>query len=134
VQTYFQHGKETNKPAATAIYYLLTATEKSLFHRLPHDEIFHFYAGSPVTMVQIDPGGEVSTYQMGNDVLNGQTPQVIVPKNTWQGLNVNQGGQYALMGTTMTPGYDGMEVGRRSELLEKYPQAREWILKLTNPE
>ena len=45
-------AKQTHagRPLGTAIYYLLTPETFSAMHRLPWDEVFHFYLGDPVEM------------------------------------------------------------------------------------
>ena len=43
------------RAAGTAIYYLLAPDTFSALHRLASDEVFHFYLGDPVEMVQLDP-------------------------------------------------------------------------------
>jgi predicted cupin superfamily sugar epimerase len=118
---------------STAIYYLLTPNTFSALHRLASDEIFHFYAGDPVRMLHLMPGGEGRTLVLGADVLRGQTPQVLVPRGVWQGSALEPGGSYALLGCTVAPGfeyadYDG---ARREDLLPQYPQFAELIHRLT---
>jgi uncharacterized protein len=46
------------RSATTAIYYLLTPDTFSALHRLPADEVFHFYLGDPVEMLQLGPAPE----------------------------------------------------------------------------
>ena len=60
-------------------------------------------------------------------------PQIVIPKNTWIGSYVAKGGCYALMGTTMTPGFDpkGYELGDRSTLIKLYPEYKKEIIMLT---
>lgn len=116
----------------TAMLYLLTPDTFSALHRLTSDEIFHFYLGDPVTMLQLHPDGSGEVITLGQDITNGQRIQVIVPAGTWQGCLVNQGGRFALMGTTVAPGFESndFELGRREELLEQYPDQCNLILKL----
>lgn len=120
---------------STAIYYLLTPATFSALHRLQSDEIFHFYAGSPVHMLQLFPDGQGQEIILGPDVLNGQQPQVLVPRGVWQGSRLAPGGKhdYALLGCTVAPGFEfaDYEHGRRAALLEEYPHFRELILHLT---
>jgi len=71
--------------ASTAIYYLLTPTTFSAIHRLQSDEIFHFYLGSPVRMLQLLPDGSGRSVVLGPDLLAGQQPQIVVPHGIWQG-------------------------------------------------
>lgn len=73
------------RPSGTAIYYMLTPSTFSEFHRLAFDEIFHFYLGDAVEMFQIDAAdGAVSRFVLGNDILAGQLPQVLVKAGVWQ--------------------------------------------------
>ena len=94
------------KEFGTAIYYLLTPETTSALHRLPTDEIFHFYLGDPVVMLQLFPDGHGETITLGPDILSGQVVQCVVPKFVWQGAALVAGGRFALMGTTMAPAFD----------------------------
>src|SRR5687768_14866226 len=90
----------------TAIYYLLTPETFSAMHRLPGDEVFHFYLGDPVEMLQLRSDGTGERIIIGNDIAAGMRVQVPVPANVWQGSRLCDGGKFALMGTTMAPGFD----------------------------
>ncbi len=118
---------------STAILYLLTPDTFSSLHRVNSDEIFHFYLGGPVTMLQLHPDGNSEVVTLGHDVLNGQHVQVTVPRDSWQGCFINEGGEFALMGTTVAPGFEtaDFELGPRQELLEQYSNQRDSIIKLT---
>lgn len=117
----------------TAIYYLLTPDAFSVLHRLLSDEVFHFYLGDPIEMLQLWPDGSGKLITLGSDILNGQHPQVVVPRGVWQGARLMTGGKFALLGTTVAPGfeYDDYETGHREELIEAYPAFRELITNLT---
>jgi len=123
----------SDRSIATAIYYLLTPETKSLMHRLPTDEIFHFYLGDPVQMLQLSPNGDGRVIEVGHDITSGQSLQVVVPAGTWQGSRLVAGGRYALMGTTVAPGFEfsDYEPGKREELIRQYPKFRELIAALT---
>ena len=88
----------------TAIYYLLTPDTYSALHRLPGDEIFHFYAGDPVDMLMLHPSGESEVVRLGQ--APGLRMQHIVPGGTWQGSRLAARGAWALLGTTMSPGFE----------------------------
>src|SRR5947209_1241626 len=96
------------RAASTAIYYLLTPDTFSALHRLPGAEVFHFYLGDPVEMLQLGPapadGGRVVV--LGTDLRAGQVPQAVVPGGVWQGGALAPGGRFALLGTTMAPGFE----------------------------
>ena len=118
---------------ATAILYLLTTDTFSALHRLKSDEIFHFYLGDPVTMLQLHPNGSTELITLGNNILSGQKIQVIIPKNTWQGAFLNGGGRFALMGCTVAPGFDpdDYQQANLEQLLNQYPSRKDLIIKLT---
>lgn len=108
---------------STAIYYLLTADTFSAMHRLAGDEIFHFYAGDPVEMLLLESGGRGRRTVLGPDIAAGQRPQVVVPGGQWQGSRLVSGGAAALMGTTMSPGFDARdyEPGDAEALVRAWP-------------
>jgi predicted cupin superfamily sugar epimerase len=118
---------------STAIYYLLTPDTISSMHRIKSDEVFHFYLGDPVEMLQLHSDGTGTTVTLGTDIMAGMQPQVVVPMNTWQGAKLKQGGNFALLGNTVAPGFDysDYEDGTREELSSSYPQFRSLIFSLT---
>ncbi len=126
---------EVNKPFGTAIVYLLTSDSNSFsaLHRLPTDEIYHFYLGDPVELLQLHPDGGSERVILGQDILNGQKIQHVVPRDAWQGSHLFSGGRFALLGTTMAPGYtnEDYEGGERDLLLAHYPEQAELIKQLT---
>ncbi len=121
------------RSASTAIYYLLTPTTFSALHRLRTDEVFHFYLGDPVRMLQLAPDGTGRSIVLGIDIIHGHEPQVIVPRDIWQGSMLEPGGRFALLGCTVAPGFDYVdyEHGNRAGLLSKYPDHAELIRRLT---
>jgi len=121
------------RAAGTAIYYLLTPNTCSALHRLGSDEIFHFYLGGPVRMLQLFPDGQGKQIVLGPDLAAGQSPQLVVPRGVWQGSFLEPDGSFALLGCTVAPGFDyaDYEQGRRAELITQYPAFREMIRRLT---
>ena len=120
---------------STAIYFLLTPDTFSAMHRLKSDEIYHFYLGDPVTMLILHSGGKSEVVTLGQDIEAGQRVQFLVPRQSWQGSRLQSGGMFALMGTTMSPGFDmaDFELGDRQTLLAAYPGRRRLIERLTSP-
>jgi predicted cupin superfamily sugar epimerase len=119
------------KHVSTAIYYLLTPETCSAMHRLQTDEVFHHYLGGPVTMLQLGPeGGKI--VKLGSDLRAGERPQVVLPRGVWQGSYL-ESGAFALLGTTMAPGFDSSdyEHGDRDKLLAEFPEFAEMIRRLT---
>lgn len=126
-------GYSGDRSFGTAIYYLLTPDTFSEMHRLPLEEVFHFYLGGPVRMLQLFPDGTGREVVIGSDVLAGQEPQVVVPPGVWQGSKLEPGVEFALLGATMSPGFDyaDYEQGPRDALTTQYPSYSRQIATLT---
>lgn len=109
---------DSGPPRATAIFYLMTPDSFSALHRLYADEVFHFYLGDPCEQFVISEQGEVTSTILGHDLLAGQQVQSAVPKGLWQGTRLLEGGEWALLGTTMTPGFyeDGFQLATSGDL------------------
>ena len=118
---------------SSAIYYLVTPASYSRLHRLPKDELLHFYLGDPVETVQIDARGDFRREILGADLGAGERPQVLVPARTWQGSRLKAGGSYALLGATLAPGYEpsDLELADGETLAKQFPRYRELILELS---
>jgi hypothetical protein len=117
----------------TAIYYLLEAGTFSEMHVLKSDEIFHFYLGDPVEILLLLLDGGSAVFTLGRDLEAGQVVQLVVPAGVWQGTRLVDGGKVALLGCTVTPGFDfaDYESGSYAELAAKWPAEAERIRKLT---
>ncbi|WP_433555706.1 cupin domain-containing protein [Pseudonocardia xinjiangensis] len=118
---------------SAAIYYLLLAPEFSALHRLDATETYHWYAGSPLRLLLLHPGGAIEEPVLGPGLEAGQRPQVVVAAGTWQGSSPE--GEWSLVGTTTAPPFDwaGFRLGDRAVLLDRYPGARSRITQLTRP-
>ncbi|MER6124641.1 cupin domain-containing protein [Streptomyces sp. NPDC001795] len=124
-QTWAGPERADGRPEGTAIIALLTAEpdDYSALHRLPADEVWHFYLGDPLELLLLAPGGGTRTAVLGPDVLAGQHVQFTVPAGTWMGGRVAAGGSWTLFGCTMAPGftYEGYEHGDAAALTARYP-------------
>jgi predicted cupin superfamily sugar epimerase len=129
-------GYSSARSVSTAIYYLLTPDTCSAMHRLPADEVFHFYLGDPVEMLQLDPDRKTGrTVTLGSDLFSRHQPQVVVPAGCWQGSLLVPGGSCALLGTTMAPGFDlaDYQGGDREHLCADFPEFAEQISRRCPP-
>lgn len=113
-ETYRHTPAEGGRGAATAIYYLLEAGDRSHWHRvLDADEIWHWYAGAPLALSISPDGKAVETHRLGNDLVTA-TPQVLVPAGQWQSaqslgdktLGDKKQGDWSLVGCTVAPAFD----------------------------
>jgi predicted cupin superfamily sugar epimerase len=121
------------RPYGTAIYYLLEPGTFSEMHVLASDEIFHFYLGDPVEMLQLHPNGDSTIVTLGPDLQAGQHVQLVVPAGVWQGTRLIGDGKVALMGCTVTPGFDFADYrsGTFTELAATWPGQTERLRALT---
>jgi len=121
------------RPYGTAIYYLLEEGTFSEMHVLASDEIFHFYLGDPVEMLQLLPDGGSAVLTLGPDLQAGHHVQLVVPAGVWQGTRLPDGGKVALLGCTVTPGFDFADYrsGKYDELARQWPLEAARIKKLT---
>jgi predicted cupin superfamily sugar epimerase len=88
---------------STAIYFLLARGERSHWHRIDAAEIWHYYAGGPLTLQMADDAGKRSI-RLGADLNAGEIPQAIVPAHAWQAAE--SAGDWTLVGCTVAPGFD----------------------------
>jgi len=121
------------RPAGTAIYYLLEPGTFSEMHVLDSDEIFHFYLGDPVEMLQLYPSGSSAVFTLGPNLEAGQHVQLVVSAGVWQGTRLIRDGKVALLGCTVTAGFDFADYRNASynELVAKWPAEAEQIKTLT---
>lgn len=139
VQTYrSRESLSDGGPAATAMLGLFAVdpSSRSLFHRLVHDEVWHFHAGDPLRLVLLHPDGTDEEVVLGADLHAGHLPQHVVPAGSWQAGELVPGGRWALFGCTMAPGFTPacFEGGRASELLASHPQRAEDVRRLGIPD
>ena len=121
------------RAVSTAIYFLLEGKNFSAFHRLRSDEVWHFYAGDPLVVHVVEPGGNYSRILLGCDLEAGQVLQAVVRAGCWFGSHMADWKSFAVVGCTVAPGFDfeDCEMGKREELAAKYPQHGELIERLT---
>ena len=117
----------------SAIYYFLHGEAFSHLHLLTGDEVYFYHGGGPVDLVELFPDGTWQVTRLGNRLEQGEVPQHLVPAGVWQGSRLAPGGEWTLMSTSMSPAYTPgcYTHGCREELLARWPQAREWIERLT---
>ena len=121
------------RPAGSAIFYLLEAGTFSEMHVLRSDEMFHFYLGDPVEMLQLFPDGGSAILILGPDLSTGQHVQILVPAGVWQGMQLIGNGKLALLGCTVTPGFNYADYrnAKYEDLAAKWPAEAQRIRALT---
>lgn len=108
------HVDADGRAASTAIYYLLAAGERSHWHRVDAAEVWHWYAGAPLTLTWVpdEPSAIPIMATLGGDLVGGERPQVVVPTGAWQ--SAESVGDWTLVGCTVAPGFsfEGFEMAR----------------------
>ena len=97
-------GSGKTRAASTAIYFLLSEGERSRWHKVDAAEVWHWYAGAPLTLgLKDDSDGDARQIELGPDLTSGQRPQAIVPAGIWQ--NAESSGAWTLVGCSVAPGF-----------------------------
>lgn len=123
----------SSRSFSTSIYFMLEGNQFSSFHRLKSDELWHFYDGTNLTIVVIDEKGLLKEIKLGNNLNKGETFQTVVRKNTWFAAGLIDKTSFALIGCTVSPGFDfdDFELGKRNDLVREFPEHSDVIIKLT---
>jgi predicted cupin superfamily sugar epimerase len=110
VETWRGRDGADGRAVGTAIYFLLSAGERSHWHRVDADETWLFHGGAPLELSIAADGGTVHQHRLGIELAAGELPQCVVPAGAWQSA-VSSGG-WTLVSCIVTPGFefDGFEL------------------------
>jgi uncharacterized protein len=138
-QVYAGPGTDPDgRPVSTAIVAMLTNDPGSFsdLHRLPTDEVWHFYPGDPIDLLLLGPDRLSTTVRLGTDLRAGHALVHVVPAGVWMGARLAPGGRFGVFGCTMAPGYliTDFEGAERGHLLREWPDHADEIRALTRPE
>jgi uncharacterized protein len=108
---------------STAIYFLLENDDKSHFHRIKSDELWFFHQGNALEILIIE-NNNLRTITLGNDLVNGETPQTMVPANCWFASRLKNKTGYGLVSCTVAPGFDfeDFEMAQKTKLISQHPK------------
>jgi uncharacterized protein len=129
--TFNVNGKE--RACSTAIYFLIEKNNFSAFHRIKSDELWHFYAGDALEVIEIHSDGKLRVTAVGSCIGKNEKLLHVVPAGTWFASRVKQGGEFSLAGCTVSPGFDfeDFEMGSREELIRSFPEHSQLIVELS---
>lgn len=132
-ESYRSARDASGRAHATAIYFLLPRGERSKLHRLKSDEIWHFYLGGPLVVVEIDLKGHVTETRLGSNFERGEVLQHVVPAGHWFGAYPAAGSAFSFVGCTVSPGFefDEFELADCETLVARFPHADGLIRLLT---
>ncbi len=129
-------GFAGDRAFSTSIYYLLRTDQVSTFHRIRSDELWHFYMGDALEVIDIAPDGVLTTTVLGHDVTGGDTLQSVVPAGRWFGARLSKPrpDAFALVGCTVAPGFDfaDFEIAERDKLVAEFPEHAQVIKAMTH--
>ena len=124
------HGPE--RSALTTIYFMVPAGRWSRWHRVAHDEAWHFYEGDPLELLTLDPGLDRLERRILSPVGGGGEPVAVVPAGHWQAARATRG--YALVGCTVGPGFEADDFtlmrddpGTMATLSRRHPDLNAWL-------
>jgi len=122
-----------DRNVSTGIYFLLEQGQFSAFHRIASDECWHFYFGDPLLIYEITHAGKLVTHRLGSNVENGESFQTMVMAGSWFASVPAEGSEYALVGCTVSPGFDfaEFELANVDSLSRQFPDHAALIRKLT---
>jgi hypothetical protein len=108
-ETYRAAASGGGRATVTCIYYLLRAGERSRWHRVDADEIWHFQAGDALALDVASDGGVVR-HRVGPDLAGGDVGHAVVPPFAWQ--SARSLGAWSLVSCTVAPGFafEGFEL------------------------
>lgn len=126
-----EENRKGFRSLCTGIYFLLDKGNFSAFHRIKSDELWHFYAGDLITIHMIDQQGNYFAQDVGNNIEDGQVLQYLVPANTWFASEIKGDRSYALVGCTVSYGFDfnDFEMANKS-LIEEFVEHSEVLRRL----
>lgn len=128
-------NKNSTDALATSIYYLLKSDDFSCWHRLKSDEMWNYHAGSNLILYQIDQYDNLHKTILGDIARSDKVvPQCVVPRGNWFAAQVESANSFTLLSCTVVPGFQwaDFELGKQQDLLEKYPQHTQLIVKFTH--
>lgn len=104
-ETYRDLSDGSERGVSSLIYFLLKKGERSHWHRLHTAvEVWHYYAGAPLTLYRACEGDDLTeALMLGPDLASGQRPQAVIPAGAWQAAETT--GDFTLVGCTVAPGF-----------------------------
>jgi predicted cupin superfamily sugar epimerase len=104
-ETWRAEAAAGERPAATAILFLLEAGQRSHWHKVDATELWLFHAGSALALkTAASDSGPVQTLRLGADVIAGEQPQARIAPAEWQSAEADRG--WALVSCIVAPAFD----------------------------
>ncbi len=96
--------RKGRRSALTTIFFLLERGQKSVFHRVVSDEVWHYYAGAPLRLWRVSKDFGTSERLVLGPPGRGRSPVAVIAAGEWQAAE--SAGDFTLTGCTVGPGFD----------------------------
>lgn len=121
-----------HRSALTTIYFMLASGDRSRWHVVASDEVWHHYEGDVLELLIIDPKSMVLERRLLGPLGGDVRPIHVVPAGCWQAARPT--GEYTLVGCTVGPGFDfadfamiGDDEQAANRLRSEHPDLRELL-------
>jgi len=113
-----------SRHSVTHIYFLLEKDQISALHRIQSDELWHFYAGEPLIVYEIEKDGNLVEHVLGQNPEKGEKLFSYIKAGSWFGAKLQANDGYALVGCTVSPGFDyaDFELAAKEKITAEFPQ------------
>jgi uncharacterized protein len=127
-------GYAGNHSLGNVLYFLVTPEASVQFHRIRSDQMYHHYLGEPLEVLLLYADGKSEVRLVGPDMAAGVRPQLFIPGGTFHSARVREGGQYALLGTSVWLRAEpaDVEMGDPAKLAAAFPAATADIAAFSN--
>jgi predicted cupin superfamily sugar epimerase len=108
-ETWRAPAAQGERAAATAILFLLEASQRSHWHRVDASEIWLWHAGDCLRLSTApEEGGPIDSIILGPDLLAGHAMQHVVSAAHWQAAHPEPHGRagFVLVSCVVAPGFD----------------------------
>ena len=128
------HAYESERPYASALYFLVSPEAQIVMHRIRSDQLYHHYLGDPLEVLMLFPDGTGAVAAVGSDLAAGERPQLFIPGGTFHTSRLASEASFALLASTEWPGVEppDVEQGDIEKLIMAYPDFREQIRAFTS--
>jgi predicted cupin superfamily sugar epimerase len=108
-ETFRSAAEPGERAAATAVYYVMAAGQRSHWNRVDADEMWLWHGGDSLDLtIGESDAGPVRTVRLGGRVGEGERPQVIVPAGCWQAAEPVAGREagYTFLSCIVAPAFE----------------------------
>ncbi len=117
----------------TSGHWLFLPGAISSFHKvLNSEEIWAIHQGKLI-LHTLESNGEHHSFHLGTDLKLGERPVITIPKGCLQAAEIPDGVSFAFGSNICAPAFEWeqLNIVSREELLQKFPQHSELIIRLT---